>query len=496
MKQFLEEARRLIRTGSPSHQGNEEVANFAHSILQDRGFRSDMQMVFHSLEAVSKRQFNVIGILGDQLVDRKTRKGLLLLSSLDTSTPGLRQNWTESAGDPFELTVRDEHITGLGVASGKLDFLCRLHAAQRFREKKLKMPIYIVGTCGGSLGMFGAKYLIQSKALNPMYTLVSAPTALQLGTVHKGWLQLRVFIGFPMVERDARGFNRRLRILSRGKMASSADPEQGEHAVLHALALLEQAIGEGFDLRFTALEGGEWPSLVPDECRVEFYTSPHQFEDFKLFFETYSKRAERTDSFDLEFGALNETGVRFYPEALFPCMLDIFSAYSEVGHQLSGLDSVQIQPPGTTVHFSSIKPRLGGLELGFDIRPMPGLSQLEVESRFQTVLQVISKKYPSVNLTLTKERFVPSMQAQDSAGAARLAEVCVEAGAAAGLSIHPVELAAASESALFQKAGYEVASFGPGSPFANVGSPNENVSITELEQAMTFYDRLIEQVCL
>jgi acetylornithine deacetylase/succinyl-diaminopimelate desuccinylase-like protein len=384
------------------------------------------------------------------------------------------------------------------VASGKLDFLCRVHAAQRFRERKLKMPIYIVGTCGGSLGMFGARYLIQSKALNPMMTLVSEPTALQLATEQKGWMQLRIGIGFQLMERDARGFNRRLRVASRGRAASSTDPEQGEHAVLHALALLENAIGEGFDLRFTAIEGGEWPSHVPDDCRVEFYTSPHQFEDFKIFFQTYAERAGRQDAFDLETGGLNESGVKFYPETLFPCMLDIFSSFSEVGHHLAAHQAIGMTPPSTTVHFSMIKQRLGGVDLHFDIRPVPGLGLLEVEARFQSVIHGLSKKFPSLNLTLTRERSVPALETVKplSAGGGGIIEICAAAGTAAGLSVQPVQLAAASEAALFQKAGFEVAAFGPGSPFGSAGSPNESVSIGELEQAMSFYDRLIEQVCL
>ena len=499
MKQFMDEARKLIRTSSIANTGNEEIANFANGILQDRGFRSDLQMVMHSVENLSKRQFNVIGILGDPLVDRKTRKGLLLLSHLDTAVPGLRQAWTDTGGDPLELTAKDGFFTGLGVASGKLDFLCRVHAAQRFRERKLKMPIYVVGTCGGSFGMFGARYLIQSRALNPSYTLVSEPTALQFVHAQKGCLELRLTIGFQMVERDARGFNRRVRIVSRGRTAHSSDPSQGEHAVLHALALLEEASAAGFDLRFTSIEGGEWPTQVPDRCTLELYTTSHQFEDFKLFFQHYAERTGRVQAFDLETGGLNEAGVIFLPDAVFPCILDVYSAFSQV--QAQGSPDTPYSGPsldGTSINFSMMRQRLGGMDLHFDLRPEPNQDMAQLEAQIQSSVRAVAQKYPALNLTLHRERVIPALSPNSDLipSTGSLFERSKRAASAAGLNLEAVSISNATEAALFQKAGFEVASFGPGSPFGAMGSPNESVAVAELEQAMAFYDRLIEEVCL
>jgi len=60
----------------------------------------------------------------------------------------------------------------------KLDFLCKLKALERYRERKLKMPIYLVGTAGEEIGMIGAKFLIKSLVLNPKYVLVGEPSEL------------------------------------------------------------------------------------------------------------------------------------------------------------------------------------------------------------------------------------------------------------------------------------------------------------------------------
>src|ERR1700753_3585158 len=119
MKRLLEEARRIIRNNSVSARGNEEVVNTVAAMVQDRGLKTQLQQVTHSLEDVSKRQFNVIGVLGDPLVDRKIRKGLLLNTHLDTVGPGLLENWTETGGDPFAATIKDGKIYGLGAADVK-----------------------------------------------------------------------------------------------------------------------------------------------------------------------------------------------------------------------------------------------------------------------------------------------------------------------------------------------------------------------------------------
>src|ERR1044072_9335007 len=135
MKRFLEEARRIIRINSVSANGNEEIANYAAALMQDRGLKTQIQHVTHSNEDISKRQFNVIGIMGDPLSDRKIRKGLLLNTHLDTVGTGLPENWTETSRDPFASTMKDGKIYGLGSADVKLDFLCKLHAIEKFREK-------------------------------------------------------------------------------------------------------------------------------------------------------------------------------------------------------------------------------------------------------------------------------------------------------------------------------------------------------------------------
>ncbi len=284
MRRFLEEATRVIGLNSVSQNGNEELVNHLSTIMQDSGFKVNLQLVTHSQEDISKRQFNVIGVFGDPLVDRKIRKGLLLLAHLDTVGPGILEFWTETQGRPHDLIQKGDELFGLGVTDAKLDFLCMVYAAQRMRDKKLKQPVYVVGTCGEELGMFGCKYLIQSFALNPKAVIVGNPTSLKLGISHKSAGVYRLSIGYQATEKDAKGFNRRVNLFSAGRGAHAAHPEAGVNALLQAVDFIQATSDQGFDVQVTRLEGGESVNQIPDRARIEFYLTSHQFEDFKRYF--------------------------------------------------------------------------------------------------------------------------------------------------------------------------------------------------------------------
>ena len=154
-------------------------------------------------------------------------------------------------------------------------------------------------------------------------------------------------------------------------------------------------------------------------------------------------------------------------------------------------------PPGISFHFSMIRQRLGGVDLFFDFRSEPGQDLARIEESLQKSVRQVSARYSGLNMTLTRERSVNALVPQEfSKEKGSLIERSQRAAQDAGMSVETVAVANATEAALFQKAGFEVAAFGPGSPFSSVGSPNESVSAAELEQAMSFYDRLIQEVCL
>ncbi len=493
LKRFLEESKRMIRINSVSAHGNEEIANYAAALMQDRGLKTQIQHVTHSNEEISKRQFNVIGILGDPLSDRKIRKGLLLNTHLDTVSPGIIQNWTETDRDPFAATLKDGKIYGLGTADVKLDFLCKLHAVEKFRERKLKNPIYLVGTCGEEIGMFGVKYLIKSLSLNPKYVLVGEPSDLKVVYAHKCLNIYRVSIGYQMVERDAHGFNRRIDLHAFGKSAHSSYPHLGTNAILACVRFLHRAIDYGFEMRFTRVDGGDTVNKVPDLSLVQFYLTSHQFEDFKRFFRDSIKGEGNEKAFRVELGGVGDAGVRFLPDPLFPCLTEVVQFFEQLSAELEKKKDDTYDPDISTVNFGQLKQKMGLVEMHFDLRLLPDIPLKEIQDKIENGIQSISTRYPNLNVSVVRERMNPglNMGLHDP-----LVTLCKDAMAAVGIEPDLSKKATSTEAAQYFQAGYQAVVFGPGKSHGNSHSPNENNILEHLEKAVSFYEKVIEKACL
>lgn len=493
MKRLLDEARKMIRINSVSSNGNEEIANYVATLMQDRGFKVQLQHVMHSQDEHSKRQFNVIGILGDPLVDRKIRRGLLLNTHLDTVSPGLTENWTETGGDPFAATVKDGKIFGLGAADVKLDLLCKLHAAERYRERKLKMPIYLVGTCGEEVGMFGVKYLIKSGALNPKYVVVGEPSELKVVYAHKCFNLYRISIEHQQVERDAKGFNRRIDLHAFGKSAHSSYPHLGTNAISALTGFLERAASQGFDMRFTRISGGDTVNKVPDHAMAQFYLTSHQFEDFKRFFREMAKAEGMQRAFRVELGGIGEAGVKFLPDGIFGCLNEVMKFGRDMAADFEKVEDKTYDPAFSTINMGRLKQRQGGLDLHFDLRLLPEIDPEKILEHIKTAVGAIATRYPSINLSVTRERMNPALNMSLEH---ELVQYCKDALTAARLEPSLAKKATSTEAAQYFQAGYEAVIVGPGRSQGNAHSPNEHCLLDQLEKAVTFYERLIERVCL
>jgi acetylornithine deacetylase/succinyl-diaminopimelate desuccinylase-like protein len=493
MKRLLEEAKKMIRLNTVTANGNEELANYCHSLLQDRGLKASLQQVTHSVDEFSKRQFNVIGILGDMLVDRKIRKGLLLSTHLDTVSPGLPESWVETGGDPFSCTVKDGKIFGLGAAEAKLDFLCKLHAVAKYREKKLRMPIYLVGTCGEEAGMFGARYLIKAGTLNPKYVVVGAPTDLKTVYAHKSNIIFKVSINYQQVERDARGFNRRIDLHSFGKSAHAAYPELGVNAIQESMEFLRRAGDNGFELRFTKFDGGDTVNKVPDKALMQFYLTSHQFEDFKRFFREIVRADGKERAFRVELGGVGDTGVRFLPDALFPCMMGVSEFFQSIAADFSKVKDETYSPPHSTICFGRLRQGQSAVTMEFDARLLPDLVVDEIEKHVQKGIQKLAGNYPNLNISVVRDRMSPGLGMTPEHELVRL---CRDTMEDAGLEPAIDKKSTATEAAQYFQAGYEAVVFGPGTSQGNSHSPNEHNWLDQIERATAFYSQLIERVCL
>jgi acetylornithine deacetylase/succinyl-diaminopimelate desuccinylase-like protein len=493
MKRFMELSQKILQTDARTLTGNEDLANTFQHLMQLSGLQVQTQQVFHSLEGVSKRQFNLIGILGDSLVDRKIRKGLLLQSHLDVGDWGLPAKWTQTEGKPLAAVEYEGRLYGQGAADAKLDFLCKLTAVQKFREKKLKQPIYLVGTCGEQMGMFGCKYLIQSQALNPKYVLVGKPTGLCLMNGQKSQNRVQVEVGYHTMERGARGFNRKITLHAYGQTSSGAFPAQGSNAILSLLKFLQFSKESGFEIKLTSLQGGNASGQVPDHARAEIFLTSHQHEDFKRFFREVSREAQTAGVFQIELGGPGEAGISFIPGEVFDCLFDILG---EVGSVLEPHRAVQnegYEVPALTSTVSLLRQSASRMDIVFDWRLLPATSAKDVHARFQESLKNLSERYPALNLKSQLERVAPGYEGDAES---EILSICGNAMEAADLMPNVGLATLSSEAGHFHEKGYPVVTFGAGEPKNNAQAPNESCSVDDLLGAQRFYERLIEKVCL
>ncbi|MGE0614267.1 MAG: M20/M25/M40 family metallo-hydrolase [Bacteriovoracia bacterium] len=499
MKRLLERAHRMIAIKSVSADGNEELSNYVSVLMKNTGMKVSVQQVMHSLGDISKRQYNVLGILGDTLVDVKTRKGLLLTTHLDTLGPGILEQWTETGGNPIQAMVKDDRIYGLGSADAKLDFLCKLSAIQKFREKKLRQPIYLAGTCGEEIGMFGARYLLQSLALNPQYVLVGKPTGLKIVHKHKSMDLFKVSIGYQIIERGARGFNRRVTLFATGRASHSGYPTErggkGIHSIDGLMKFVQKAIDNGFDIKFTRLEGGDAVNQTPDWAQAEFYLTSHQLEDFKRFFRE-AAAPERGEfggvTFKITLGGLGDVGIRFHTENLFPALQDLFEAYRELQRSLTIQQDDTFDVPTATVSMNQMRQGMGETWLMLETRCLPGVVQTDLKEQVKKFTQQVATKYPALNIRVQHERSNPALKVADDS---EFVALCGEVMEAADIMPNLDRVSMSSEAGHFTAKDYPTLVFGPGSPM-EIHGPNEFNSISELQKAVLFYEKMIEKVCL
>jgi len=152
---------------TPGH-GNLAAAEFAGKLCEEAGLFVDYQR--ESVEGAE--QCNVIARPQAQTPPRE----ILFQTHLDTGEPGHFGHWTKTQANPFNASIYNDLIYGLGTADVKLDFLCKLEAMKEFVGKPLKTPFVLVGTFGAQNGMAGAIKLIRRKKLNAVSAFIGEPT--------------------------------------------------------------------------------------------------------------------------------------------------------------------------------------------------------------------------------------------------------------------------------------------------------------------------------
>jgi acetylornithine deacetylase/succinyl-diaminopimelate desuccinylase-like protein len=445
---FIESCRRFIEIDSTGSNGSLEIAQFAAELCRAEGLFVELQT--ETQDGVD--QANVIA----RPTEARPPQELLLQTHLDTAEPGSYALWTKTGSNPFNASIYQDTLYGLGAAHSKLDFLCKLKAVSALKGANWKLPFVLVGTFGEERGMQGAIKLIRKKKVSSRLALVGEPTALRLVHAAKGFASVEIEIPFSDEEKAFReqhnlsaGMTTQSRIFI-GKAAHSSVPHLGESAISKMLQYLIK-LPDG--IAIMEIEGGISYNSIPAHAVLEI---------------------------DM-VGALKET--------IAWKISQIFRTISAVEKKFENYADSEFFPSTPTMNIGLIRTHEDYIRIGGCVRVPPTVSQDIYEQWMEQLKVTCHEVGADFRVTEYKQ---PFRTPPDSA----LMKTCTEELARIGLPAHCGTQPSTNEANVFSRFGIECVIVGPGQGVGNSHAPNEYVSIKELESATRFYQGVLERVCL
>lgn len=466
---FLEACRTIIGIDSSPAAGTIEVARFVEGLGRSMGFNVELQT--ETWNGVD--QANVIIRCGrnpdtaGQIPDRE----FMLQTHLDTPDPGAYALWQKTGANPFNASIyqspEGDMIYGLGSADVKLDFLCKLYAFSDAVKagagspaKPWRIPPVLVGTFGEELGMPGAVKLIRKKKIRPIAVLVGEPTAMKLVVAGKGFASVEIEIPFSLEEKKFRSDHdlsesslTQSRLFS-GRAAHSSAPQLGESAIEKMLEALDR-LPSG--LAIMEIEGGVNFNTVPSQAVLE-----------------------------IDMVSFGGEAVR---NLMAQKLVRICAAIKKVEEEFRKYPDSQFTPEEPTLNVGMIRTFEDHVKISGCVRLPPTVSHSAYEVWMQQLRDACALENAVFRIGDYKQ---PFRTGTDS----RLIDACRAVLTEMKIDAVPAAQAVANEANVFAKFGLDCAVCGPGQGVGNSHTPNEYVTIPELDKATTFYRRIIEMMCL
>lgn len=445
---FIDICRQFIAIDSSPSVGNFEAAQFAAKIARSWGLSVEVQEENHNGSA----QANVIIRTTDSRPDRE----FMLQTHLDTVDPGNFALWTKTGANPFNASIYQEAIYGLGTAEVKLDFLCKLRALAKLKDENFKIPPVIVGTYGEEIGMAGAVKLLRKKKVNATLALVGEPTEMRLLYAGKGFAAVDVEIPFSKEELEFRrehDTNERSSSQSKiflGKSAHSSSPQHGESAILKMLEYLSK-LPDG--IAVMDLDAGVNFNTVPSQGVLEFDMAGGLKDTIAKKITHLSRAIEELEKDFLK-----------YPDSAFI-------------------------PEYPTLNIGMIRTHDDHIKLSGCCRIPPSVNQ-ETYERWMQQLRLACEATGSVfRVTEYKQPFRSNLDSP-------FARACQEQLEELGLPTECGTQSVTNEANVFSRLGIECLVIGPGQGVGNSHSPEEHVKLSQLDAATDFYVGIMKRIGL
>ncbi len=446
---FLESCRRFISIDSTSSQGTSELVAFAADLCRQAGLYVEIQ----SEHLNGREEKNIIARTVKDIPDVE----IMLQTHLDTPDPGIHALWDKTESNPFNASIYEDDLYGLGSADSKLDFLCKLEAIKSFRDQKMKTPVVLVGTFGQQAYMEGAIKLVRKNKINAEKALVGRPTHLNLVHSASGFALVDITIPFSQEElsyhkkHDLTESGSTQSKIFYGKSASSTHPLLGENAIVKMLEYLTQ-LPDG--IAVMDMDGGMGYNSVPDSAILEI--------DIVSLFkeETIAGRIKK-----------------------------IVTAIKSVEEEFSKFPDSDVEPPISTLNLGRVQKYKDHIRLKGCCHISTTVPPEAYESWIDRLKTSCKQAGGAFRVVEYKQPFLTNPDSEFLKG-------CYEDLK----SVQPKAVLSKStqrtEANVFSRLGIECLVFGPGIEAGNAHAPNEKVSIEDLKTATHFYKKIISRFCL
>lgn len=447
---WIETCRKLISLDSSTASSTVDSVHYLAELAEQAGF---------FVEIMSEMQN---GVLQANIIVRMESfkpgdQEFLLQTHLDTVDPGHFGLWKKNGFNPFDALIIDGCIYGLGAADVKLDFLCKLEALKKLKDKKfLKLKPVLVGTFGEETGMQGALKLIRKNKINAKYALVGEPSDLNIIHAAKGFATVEIRIPLSQSEIDYKTKREQLESTSTqskifsGKSAHSSTPHLGENAIVKMLDYL-QKMPE--NMVVIEVDGGIRYNSIPNQAMVEL--------DFMSHVQNLSLQK----------------------------MNSIYQVIKSVQVEMESVQDLEFEPSFSTLSIGIIRTHPDAILIGGSCRILPNVTQEHYEKWMEKIKTVCEANNSVFTVLDYKKPFRTATNSQ-------LIKAAQSILSKMGLETQCKALPSTNEASLFTRLNMDCLCFGAGVRQDNVHTPQEHVKIEDLEKSILFYEQMVERFCL
>lgn len=253
----IEILKALVKYNTVKDKENQEILTYIENYLKTLGFYLEKKEKYLIMSIGNEP---ILGFIGH------------------SDTVNYIEGWSTN---PFDVTVEDDNIYGLGVCDMKGGIAAFLQALKEIDLNILKRGIKVYITYDEEIAFSGIKDILENHEQFPEYIIVGEPTDNQIITGCKGLLAVR--------------------IKTKGKKVHSSTPDKGESANLKMIKLLnelqnfyEEEIkverNDNYEVNYTTMNiglinGGNSINSVSDKCE--------SFIDFRIAKEEHIEKIKQ-----------------------------------------------------------------------------------------------------------------------------------------------------------------------------------------------------------